>query len=409
MIKRIELINFMSHAHTVIEPAVGTTVLAGPNNCGKSAVVVALQILCHNDTSTYVLKHEEKNCRIIVETNDGHVIEWSRKKNGSPKYLIDDRPYDRLGRSGVPPELHQVLRLPKVAADTSDFDIHFGEQKKPVFLLNDSPKAAAEFFASSSDSIRLVEMQALHKQNVRDAKREQKRLETERDEIEESLEKLGSIHDLHKQVEDCEKRFFNINLNDERIESAGVFLQKYQATELELGLLNAQAKGYSNLQSPPDYADESALQQLTESLELTQSQVDQNVAMNDAFGLLEHPPALSDETTLEELIEQLSITNATVNRLELDAGQLGRLTEFPQLQDLGPLNELIDATEAQIKKVERLNAELAAVDEKFNNSILKIQSWAKANPTCPTCNGVIDVENLISGDSNHECQGVSND
>ena len=55
VIKRIELINFMSHEHTVIEPAAGLTVLVGPNNCGKSAIVTALQILCHNDNSTYVL------------------------------------------------------------------------------------------------------------------------------------------------------------------------------------------------------------------------------------------------------------------------------------------------------------------------------------------------------------------
>ena len=48
MITRIELTNFMSHAHTVIEPAPGLTVLVGPNNCGKSAVVAALQIICQN-------------------------------------------------------------------------------------------------------------------------------------------------------------------------------------------------------------------------------------------------------------------------------------------------------------------------------------------------------------------------
>jgi predicted ATP-dependent endonuclease of OLD family len=42
MIKRIELTNFMSHEHTVLEPAAGLTLLIGPNNCGKSAVVAAL-------------------------------------------------------------------------------------------------------------------------------------------------------------------------------------------------------------------------------------------------------------------------------------------------------------------------------------------------------------------------------
>src|SRR6476620_11343366 len=116
MIMRIELMNFMSHEHTVIEPAPGLTVLVGPNNCGKSAVVAGLQILCHNENSTYVLRHGERECLVKVETDDGHCIEWRRKN--APSYLIDGKLFDRLGRSGLPDELHQALRMPLV--DGSD-------------------------------------------------------------------------------------------------------------------------------------------------------------------------------------------------------------------------------------------------------------------------------------------------
>jgi len=42
MIRRIILENYMAHVRTVIEPADGLTVLAGPNNCGKTAVVETL-------------------------------------------------------------------------------------------------------------------------------------------------------------------------------------------------------------------------------------------------------------------------------------------------------------------------------------------------------------------------------
>ena len=45
MIRRLELRNFMSHQHTVLDLNDGLTVLVGENNCGKSAVVSALQVL----------------------------------------------------------------------------------------------------------------------------------------------------------------------------------------------------------------------------------------------------------------------------------------------------------------------------------------------------------------------------
>lgn len=66
----------MSHAKTVIEPAEGLTVLVGPNNCGKSAVVSALDTLCNNPTGDYMVRHGEKEVRVTVETDDGAGAEY---------------------------------------------------------------------------------------------------------------------------------------------------------------------------------------------------------------------------------------------------------------------------------------------------------------------------------------------
>src|SRR5436190_22921338 len=91
MIRRITLDNYMSHGHTVIEPAPGLTVLVGPNNCGKSAVVSALETLCNNASGAYMVRHDEKEVRVTLETDDGHKhkLEWKRKGN-VVSYVIDD-------------------------------------------------------------------------------------------------------------------------------------------------------------------------------------------------------------------------------------------------------------------------------------------------------------------------------
>ncbi len=181
MLRKIILENFMSHGRTEIDLADGLTVLTGPNNCGKSAVVAALQILATNGRTTHVMRHGEKFSRITVETDDGHTVVWERR-NKTVKYILDGEDVHRVGTS-IPDSLHDLLRLDRVQADTgrttNDYDIHFGEQKSPVFLLGETGSRAASFFASSSDASRLVEMQHRHRSNVRERKADAKRLTAE--------------------------------------------------------------------------------------------------------------------------------------------------------------------------------------------------------------------------------------
>ena len=133
MIHRITLQNYMSHADTVIEPATGLTVLVGPNNCGKSAVVSALETLCNNASGGYMVRHDEREARVTVETKDGHTFVWRRRGN-IVSYIIDGRDINRVGR-GVPEDLHTFLRLPKVdAGENGDpFDVHFGAKSRQFF------------------------------------------------------------------------------------------------------------------------------------------------------------------------------------------------------------------------------------------------------------------------------------
>ena len=196
MIKRIVLENYMSHARTVIEPADGLTVLVGPNNCGKSAVVSALQTLCYNRVGDFMVRHGAKESSVTVETGDGHTLAW-RRKGKVVSYVVDGREVYRLQRA-PPEDLHEHLRLPRVkSADGSDeFDIHFGEQKAPIFLLNDPDSRAATFFASSSDAEKLLEMQRRHREQVAAAKADAKRLGKEIESIDQVLTFLAPVPDV---------------------------------------------------------------------------------------------------------------------------------------------------------------------------------------------------------------------
>jgi len=207
MIRKITLENFMSHGKTVIELADGLTVLTGPNNCGKSALVAALQILATNSKSKHVIRHGAKTSTITVETEEGDTIVWKRKKT-TVSYNINGEDVHRIGQ-GVPEDLPTTLRLDRVTTESgaskNEYDIHFGEQKSPVFLLNETGSRAAAFFASSSDAARLVEMQHLHRTRSTRVRGDAKRLTGESEQNAARLAAFAPIDAISVAVQAAEK------------------------------------------------------------------------------------------------------------------------------------------------------------------------------------------------------------
>ena len=390
MIKRIELKNFMSHKKTVIEPSSGLTVLIGPNNVGKSAVIAALQILCYNDNSTFVIRHGTKSCAVTVETTDGHVIKWQRK--GSPSYEIDGQRFDRLGVGGTPDELHQVLRLQRVKEHGNDeFDVHFGTQKSPIFLLDSSGAAAARFFASSSDAIRLVEMQKRHQDNVRNTKAEQNRLKKESDKVNAELAALEAVTELDQQVEALqatrdeivEQEVQNSELTErinELVEKSHLVtrfdrqskilddlstppiieptqpledqLSELQFTQSRFRHTSDQLAALEDLQSVPVFAETQSLDVLQNDLRSYQIDIDYRSCMADVLDDLVSPPSFEPTETLTDLVQQLLRVIDDHKRFLIEQKTLDSLTPFDQ-ETVAPLQSLVSEWEESVQRCRR--------------------------------------------------------
>ncbi len=106
MIRKIVLENYMAHIRTVIEPAQGLTVLIGPNNCGKSAIIHALEMICYNsDAADYAIRHGAKKAVVTIETQDEdgsiHTIGWWRTAKSAATSSTDAR-FPAWGRGKSP-------------------------------------------------------------------------------------------------------------------------------------------------------------------------------------------------------------------------------------------------------------------------------------------------------------------
>jgi exonuclease SbcC len=360
MIRRIILENYMSHAHTPIELATGLTVLVGPNNCGKSAVVSALETLCNNASGGYMVRHDEKEASVTVETDDGHTFVWKRRGN-AVSYIIDGREISRLKRS-VPDDLHKLLRLPKVdGGETGEpFDIHFGTQKSPIFLLNEPESRAALFFASSSDAAILLEMQKRHRNKVKDRKSDEKRLRGEIEKLDAELDALKPLDALGASVAQANDQYQELQELEGQIQTLGKEIEAIRAHSVKHARLLQEHQCLAPLKAPPALDDVQTLEPLCRALSREEENHRKLEAKAVCLGLLKEPPVLDDTCSLKRLVDDLESAQLAHAALRCQQRVLEGLTPPPQLADLEPLAMLISQLEAACRAVAGHEASIKA-------------------------------------------------
>jgi exonuclease SbcC len=353
MIRRIILQNYMSHADTTIEPATGLTVLVGPNNCGKSAVVSALETLCNNALGDYMVRHDEKEVSVTVETDDGHTLVWKRRGN-TVSYIIKGSEINRL-KGGIPEDLHKFLRLPKVDAGEKDpFDIHFGSQKSPIFLLNESESRIARFFASSSDAAILLKMQKRHRNKVKERKSDAKRLNGEIEKLDAELDALEPLDGLAELVAKAEGQYQGLKGLEGQIQARVVEMETLRAHSVKHDRLVQEYECLAPLKSPPDLANTSPLESLIIDLVDAEHQFQRAKECCLALESLNLPPVLDDVQQMESVCRALSQEEKNHRLLNAKVVCLGRLNDPPVIDDPGSLEKMVaDLESAQLTNVAR--------------------------------------------------------
>ncbi|AYO30533.1 hypothetical protein D2962_07770 [Biomaibacter acetigenes] len=87
-IKSIKLVNFQSHKNTEISLDEGLTVILGPTDQGKSAIIRALKWVLYNEPrGTDFITVGCKYCRVTLEMSNGTVIIRERDGNKN-RYIL---------------------------------------------------------------------------------------------------------------------------------------------------------------------------------------------------------------------------------------------------------------------------------------------------------------------------------
>lgn len=439
MITRIVLENFMSHRHTVIEPAAGLTLLVGPNNCGKSAVVTALQVLMENERAERFVRHGAKSSLVRVETSEGHVIEWRRDKAVS--YKVNGREVHRL-RGGIPEDLDEVLRMKPVsgAEGGDEFQVHIAEQKRPIFLIDEPAGRAATFFASSSDTRLLLQMQQLHKERRSERKKEAERLQGQVRATQEQLDRFGPLAGIQESLARAERDQEALTASRETVRKGIELLSALVRLQAIAQLHRVTFEVLQAVTPPPELPDPMPLSTLTAAMERRSRQLQKSQATSQQLDRLAHPPLLAETEGLAQAVHQIrratSKWEATRSRSEtlaqvepppmqlptedlaqvihvlkgsaerartarLACDTLAVLTEVPTLSDTFELQRDLNRMEACATNLAQAAKVAAQADEALKALQADIRKFVTEHPKCPLCGGPMTEDSVITGGHRH--------
>lgn len=373
-IRSLRLIDFMGHEDTTVPLAPGVTVVVGPNNLGKSALLSALRAVTYGGAADGWIRHGAPRARVEIGIEGGRMIVWERRRRGGIGGKVVWR---RLGPDGtlemetagareVPDWVSTALGI----APVDGIDVQLGHQKRPVFLLDQPPSQRARILSLGRESGHLAAMIEGYRDRVRRDTDEVRRGEAELAALRVRLDAFGAL------------------------DTAEEALRAARSAEAAL---------------TPLLAEEADLAARLERLRTLAAGLERAAAGQRVMAdLPEAPPRLDPTGPLADAIAGLAGLEARGRRLRAMAQALDGLegiSELPARPDEGiaelsaaiaALRRLDGAATARQAETARIAAELAATEAEIERLL------ERAGHACPLCGQAVAGAPGLIGAARHE-------
>ena len=141
---RLRVKNFQSIEDASLDVD-GLTVVTGPNNSGKTAMIRAVYGAFTNARGTKYVRHGKASCEVSLDFADGRSLVWEKGEKVN-RYVLDGKTLNKVGQ-GAPPEMTSLGVLP-VEASGRELWPQFAHQfVGQVFLIDEPGSVLAEAIA----------------------------------------------------------------------------------------------------------------------------------------------------------------------------------------------------------------------------------------------------------------------
>lgn len=446
MITRIILEDFMAHERTELALGPGVNALTGPNNTGKSAIVEGLRCVATNPVPRHYIRHGAKEARVTVEIEDGTRVVWIRKKRSSGYELWRpgaDEPeeYWKFGRR-PPDDILDVLKLNLVELETGrEVDVHVGNQRAPVFLLDDPGSDSAAFFAASTESAHLLAMQNLLKRRTQDAKRSERELKDREAEIEGRLDEFSPLPELAIQVEAAQELQASATeiqaavpvleeliatthaaeksmdrasrtatvlkglhplpiLNDVRDLSG--FVRQIKEVDGALTATTSRQALLTNLDPIPETFDTGRLAETMLAMAHTAGELQKAEEASTLTAEMLPPPQIENTEQLAVLLDQIREVKTRSKRLGALSGALQSVVEPPVAEPVALLETMLDGMLNMERDLAKAQEALAALENRLKTLKEDIEERVTAIEVCPTCGNDLNSKTFLDRGCRHD-------
>jgi len=138
---RLRVKNFQSIEDASLDVD-GLTVVTGPNNSGKTAMIRAVYGAFTNARGTKYVRHGKASCEVSLDFADGRSLVWEKGEKVN-RYVLDGQTLNKVGQ-GAPPEMTSLGVQPVEAAGRELWPQFAHQFVGQVFLIDEPGSVLAE-------------------------------------------------------------------------------------------------------------------------------------------------------------------------------------------------------------------------------------------------------------------------
>lgn len=401
---KVQIKNFQSIEDAEVEID-GFTVITGPNNSGKSAVMRAIRGVFTNAPAGPLVRKGAKNLSVGILFPDGTDVLW--EKGGKiNRYTLNGKELNSVGR-GVPPEVAD-LGVAEVKAASDRIWPQIAEQfTGSLFLVNRPGSVVAEALSDVERVGKLTEALRLSESDRRSCSSELKVRRKDLNAFREEAALYEGLDAVLGAIEALEEHQAQLKAEETTLAELGALDFQWQKNTRD----KAHYEGFD-----PDVVPTSdqavAAQKMRDALvyvlgiQKRHLKSTEEVVRTEGFDAVVIP----DPKPAARIRKEWKEANALHQRLESAKSESqrydGDLPEVPssvQAEKLKKAIEVVAGYESRVKtaadKVAELDIRIEKVREDLEESKAQVQILLGSRGVCPTCNSVCEIQHRAGGEA----------